>query len=88
MHYELWALNAGNLIRGYDTEAEALAMVRSLLADGWRADDLGLGLEFDDGEEGDDEQLPPTLSGADLAARANDGQGGTVQHSGVIRRSA
>jgi hypothetical protein len=72
MHWELWALNAGNLIRDYDSEAEALAMVRALLADGWSADDLGLGLEFDDGEEIDDAKLPPALFGGALAARAHE----------------
>jgi hypothetical protein len=73
MHWELWSLNAGNLIRDYDTEAEALATVRDLLADGWSADDLGLGLEFDDGEEIDDDKLPPVLTGSVLAARAEEG---------------
>jgi hypothetical protein len=72
MHWELWALKAGNLIRGYDTESDALAMVRDLLADGWSADDLGLGLEFDDGEEGDDSCLPPVLHGPALVARAEE----------------
>jgi hypothetical protein len=70
MHYEIWALNTGNLIRDYDSEAEALAMVRDLIADGWDATDLGMNLEWDDGEDGDDSQLPPALSGAALAARA------------------
>lgn len=70
MHFELWALNTGNLIRDYDREVEALAMVRSLLASGWSAVDLGLRLEYDEGEEGDDERLPPALSGAARAARA------------------
>lgn len=70
MHYELWALDTGNLIRDYATEVEALAMVRDLLAAGWNADDLGRHLEFDEGEEGDDASLPPALSGAALAARA------------------
>jgi hypothetical protein len=70
MHYELWALNTGNLIRDYDNEAEALAMVRDLIADGWDATDLGMNLEWDDGEDGADSQLPPALSGAALVARA------------------
>jgi hypothetical protein len=72
MHYELWALNTGNLIRDYDSEAEALAMARSLLARGWPADDLGLRLEYDEGEEGDDAGLPPALYGAALAARVDE----------------
>jgi hypothetical protein len=88
MHYELWALNTGNLMSDYDSESEALATVRELIANGWDANDLGVRLEWDDGEEGDDDQLPPALFGAALAARANDDQGGAAQQSGVIRRSA
>ena len=74
MHWELWALNSGNLICEYETEADALAMVRALVDDGWSADDLGLGLEFDDDDEGDDASLPPVLSGVALTQRAYDGQ--------------
>ncbi len=69
MHYELWALNTGNLIRDYATEAEALEMVRELLAVGWSVDDLGLTLDFDEGEDGDDAALPPAISGHELASR-------------------
>jgi hypothetical protein len=79
MHWELWALNAGNLIRDYDTEDSALAMVRDLLADGWSADDLGLGLEFDEGEDGDDARLPPVLYGHALAVRAEERRSGQRQ---------
>jgi hypothetical protein len=79
MHYELWALNVGNLICGYDTETEALAMVRQLMAGGWSADDLGLALEFDDGEEVDDSLLPPALYGAKLAARVAEDDPG-IEH--------
>ena len=88
MHYELWALNAGNLIRDYEHEADALAMVKELLADGWSADDLGLGLEFDDGEEGDDACLPPTLYGAALAARVAETQPGIERRPGVLGGAA
>jgi hypothetical protein len=66
MHYELWALNTGNLINDYDTEAEVRATVRDLLANGWSAEDLGVRLEWDDGEDGDDSQLPPSLYGPSL----------------------
>jgi uncharacterized protein (DUF433 family) len=69
MHWELWALNTGNLIRNYDTEAEALATARAFLADGWSVNDLGLHLDFDEGGEGDDDQLPPALYGASLRER-------------------
>ena len=53
MHWELWALNAGNLIRDFESEDEARAVVCGLLADGWQPADLGVVLEWDDGEEGD-----------------------------------
>ena len=82
MHYELWALNTGNLIADYETEAEVLATARDLLANGWNPDDLGVRLEWDDGEEGDDNRLPPALFGASLAAWTEDGQ------TGIERRSA
>jgi hypothetical protein len=67
MHWELWALNTGNLIATPATEAEALALVRELLAKGWSADDLSLGVE-DEGRPV--ESLPPPLEGAALAAHA------------------
>jgi hypothetical protein len=78
MHYELWALNTGNLIRDYDTEVEALTMVRELLAVGWSAEDLGLALDFDEGEGGDDASLPPAIRGSELAARALAADGSTT----------
>jgi hypothetical protein len=88
MHYELWALNVGNLICDYDTETEALAMARQLLAGGWSADDLGLALEFDDGEDVDDSLLPPALYGATLAARLAENSDGDEHHPGAIGGSA
>jgi hypothetical protein len=69
MHYELWDLKTANLVGEYATEEEALADVRAALADGWDPEELGLGQEWDDGEDGDDANLAPTLSGAALAAR-------------------
>ena len=72
MHWALWGLNVGNLIRDFDTEAEALATARDLLASGWIPDDLGLRLEFDDGEDIDDDNLPPPLIGPALAARVEE----------------
>ena len=67
MHWELWALSTGNLIATSSSEDEALALVRELLAKGWSADDLSLGLE-DEGRPV--ESLAPPLEGAELAARA------------------
>lgn len=43
MHYELWGVEAANLLAEFDDEAEALAFVRSLLEEGWSADELSLG---------------------------------------------
>jgi hypothetical protein len=43
MRYELWGLHPANLIDTFESEAEALAEVRGLLAAGWQADDLSLG---------------------------------------------
>jgi hypothetical protein len=71
MHFELWDLQTANLLGEYDTEAEALADVRDALAAGWASERLGLGREFDDGDIGDDDELGPTWSGAELAARAS-----------------
>jgi hypothetical protein len=70
MHYELWDAKSANVIDIFQTEAEGLAIVRRLLADGWNPDDLSFGLDFDEGEEGDDDALPPVVYGAALAERA------------------
>jgi hypothetical protein len=69
MHWELWTLNVGNLIGGFETEAAALTVARDLISDGWSAEDLGLALEWDDDEEGDDALLPPARYGATLLER-------------------
>jgi len=58
MHYEVWSTNTGNLIADCDTEAEALTLVRGLLAAGWSADDLAVALEYDESEQIDDSPLP------------------------------
>jgi hypothetical protein len=68
MHYELWEYRTRNLVNTYASEAEALAMVRTLLAAGWSPDELSLGLEFDE-HEPQDLELSPVLEGAELAAR-------------------
>jgi uncharacterized protein (DUF433 family) len=88
MHYELWALNTGNLMSDYDTEREVMATVRNLIANGWDANDLGVRLEWDDGEEGDDSRLPPALYGAALAARVAESQVDVERRPGVIGGSA
>jgi hypothetical protein len=69
MHYELWALDTGNLIDTPESEDEALALVRELLTDGWSAGDLALGVRPDESEP-PEVVLPPPLTGAELATRA------------------
>ena len=69
MHYALWDYRTSNIVDTFRTEGEALAVVRDLLAAGWNASELGLGLDFDEGEL-DDEDLPPAISGTSLAERA------------------
>lgn len=88
MHYELWALNTANLVGDYDTEPEALAMVRDLLAAGWSAEDLGLALELDEGEAEDDASLPPAIHGGELAAHALASEASTPIEDARPRRPA
>jgi hypothetical protein len=67
MQWELWAVDTANLIGALDSEAEALDLVRELLAKGWDA--ANLMLIFDD-QRLRVEDLPPAISGAELAQRA------------------
>jgi hypothetical protein len=70
MHYELWDAESSNVIAVTLTEGEALALVRRLLGDGWDPEHLTLGLDFDEGEEGDDDTLPDVVYGTALVERA------------------
>ena len=70
MHYQLWDAKSANVIDIVQTEAEGLAIVRQLLSNGWNPEHLSFGLDFDEGEEGDDDTLPPVLYGEALAERA------------------
>ncbi len=81
MHYELWDAASANVIDVFPTEAEGLAMVRGLLAAGWDPEHLTLGLDFDEGEEGDDAALPPVLHGTALAERALAGESEKTRRS-------
>ena len=51
MFYEFWHLGSGNIINTYNTEAEALSVVRGLLEvnTSSMADELSLGCNEDDG---------------------------------------
>ena len=65
--YELWDVDAGNLIGAFTSEADALAEVRGLLAVNGAAyaDDLALAVRRADGGE-------PIGEGAELARRAEE----------------
>jgi hypothetical protein len=68
MHYELWGIprgGSGNMIADFDTQAEGLAMVRDLLAAGWDADELSLGLGLGD-DDPQDVEVPLALRGETL----------------------
>jgi len=67
MNWEVWAIASGNLIATTESEAEALGVVRDLLATDWRPDELSL--IFDD-QSRPVEDLPPALSGDPLVRRA------------------
>jgi hypothetical protein len=71
MHYQLWDTRSANVMAIFRTEEEGLATVRRLLSAGWDPEHLSLGLDVDEGEDGDDSVLPPVHSGAVLAERAN-----------------
>lgn len=67
MNWELWAIPSGNLIAATETEAEALRIVRDLLATDWHPNELSL--IFEDHSQ-QVEALPPALTGDALARRA------------------
>jgi hypothetical protein len=83
----LWDTKSANVIDMFQTDTDGLAMVRRLLSAGWDAEHLSLGLDFDEGGEGDDESLPPVIYGADLAERAlaavSEPSGGAPQSSAL-----
>ena len=67
LQYEVWELQSCSLVASYGSEAQALSLVQRLLDAGWSADDLVVGADDPKVEVGD---LPPTLTGEALAARA------------------
>jgi hypothetical protein len=77
MHWELWDTESGNMVGDYDSEAEALAVVREAVRRHGPsvANTLALGAEFED-EGGDDADLPPVVQGAELVARVADSSSG------------
>lgn len=73
MHWELWDTETGNLVGDYDSEADALTVVRNALHRHGPAaiSPLALGAEHDN-DGGTDADLPPIIQGNDLVARAQD----------------
>jgi len=67
MHWELWDVEAGNVVGFRETEAEALALVRDLVGKGWPVAALSLMAED---EAMTEDALPPAISGDDLARLA------------------
>jgi hypothetical protein len=67
MRWELWDIETGNLVGDRDNEADALAMARDLIERGWPV--RALSLLAEDGSVAD-EQLPPAVTGEELARRA------------------
>ena len=70
MHWQLWDIDSGNMVGDYDSEADALAVVREAIRRHGPTvvNALALGAEHDD-EGGDDANLPPIIRGAALVAR-------------------
>lgn len=68
MLWELWDAVSGNIISGFETESEALAAVRSLVANGWKVDDI---LLMVDDPAWADEDVSLAITGDALARRAN-----------------
>jgi hypothetical protein len=64
--WEVWSISTANMIAAEATEVEALELVRTLLAADWTADELVL--IFDDPAVAD-EDLPPGVTGEELARR-------------------
>ena len=74
--YDVWSIDPSNLIGEYATEDAALDVVRTLLGDGWRADELSLGW----GESEDEDAGGTIATGGELLA--------LVESAGRLGRSA
>jgi hypothetical protein len=77
-YWELWDIEAGNLLADFDTESDALVLVHELIAKGWDASNLSLAFEDPDLDVDD---LPPGVTGVELARRAEDDGAGPVRRT-------
>ena len=66
-YWELWHVPSRNLLEDFELESEALDLVRELVGQGVKPDDLSLG--YDDPSL-DVEELAPGITGDELARRA------------------
>ena len=82
MYWELRTAPHTDLIAYSDDLDEMLRLALALVEDGFPLKDLYICAEYREGEEGDDADLPPVISGADLLSRAR------ALAAGVHRRSA
>jgi hypothetical protein len=67
MHWELWDIETVNLVGTFDSESAGLAVVRELVGKGWPLSALSLMVE---NESVPTEDLPPGVTGEELARRA------------------
>ena len=74
--YDVWSIDPSNVIGEYATEDDAIDVVRTLLRDGWRADQLSLGW----GDSEDEDAGGTLATGAELLA--------LVERAGRLGRSA
>jgi hypothetical protein len=77
--WAIWDLVSANALWDFESETEALAYVRELLGQGWKPDELVL--IFDDPALAD-EELPPGVTGEELARRAG------LRGADEVRRTA
>jgi len=77
MHWELWETESGSMVGDYDSEADALAVVREAVRRHGPqvVSTLALGAEHDE-EGGNDADLPPVIQGAELITRVADSPAG------------
>jgi hypothetical protein len=65
--WAVWDVVSANALNDFESESEALSFVRELIGLGWKADELVM--IFDDPALAD-EDLPPGITGDELARRA------------------
>jgi hypothetical protein len=65
----VWDVVSANALDDFESESEALAFVRQLIGQGWNLDELVM--IFDDPAL-PDEELPPGVTGEELARRVAD----------------